>query len=233
MSYHNIKESRGTNGCLISHLLRKENNVYVALPSNVTSNDILHAIAQKPQIRLLLDVGALMLNLSNEQVATEWLKIDNIKGKKAEAAVYFDENDLKIIDINGVKNSFELSPYKQQLDKCLIYLDDTHTRGTDLKIPKGTVGAVTLGKGVTKDRLMQACMRMRMLGDGHAVNFYASNEIDCVIREKCSDTKVGSLQVIEWAIQNSQTQISEGFLYWAMQGKSCLRTTAETPILRQ
>ena len=233
MSYYNIKESRGTNGCLISHLLREENNVYIALSPNVSGNDILHKIAQQPQIRLLLDVGALILNLSNEQVATEWLKIDNIKGKNAEAAVYFDENDLKVIDTKGATSFFESSPYKQQLDQCLIYLDDTHTRGTDLKIPKGTVGAVTLGKGVTKDRLMQACMRMRMLGDGHAVNFYASNEIDCAIREKCSDKKVGSLQVIEWAIQNSQTQISEGFLYWAIQGKSCSHTTAETPRLIQ
>jgi hypothetical protein len=155
-----------------------------------------------------------MTDLSNQQVAIEWLKIN----EQSEAAVYFNENDLEVIDKKGIVTSFKLSPYKLQLDKCVIYLDDTHTRGTDLKIPKDTIGAVTLGKGVTKDRLMQACMRMRMLGDGHAVNFYASNEVHCAIQQENYEKTIGSLQVIEWAIKNSQTQIKDGFLYWSMQG---------------
>ena len=215
MSYYNVPGLRGTNGCLISQLLKPENDHYFRLRSNANGIDILKKISSSKNTRLLLDVGALMVPLTNIQVATEWLEIV----KTAEAAVYFDENDLKIIDKKGNESMFEMSPYKLQLDRCLIYLDDVHTRGTDLKIPRGTIGAVTLGKGVTKDRLMQACMRMRMLGDGHSVRFYASNEVHSNIKRKNRHlNKIRSQQVIEWALENSQMQIDDGFNYWANQG---------------
>ena len=170
-------------------------------------------MSKNPYARLLLDAGALMTDLSNKQVALEWLELV----KNAEAAVYFNENDLMIVDRQRNETFFEMSPYKFQLDRCVIYLDDTHTRGTDLKIPKGFIGTVTLGKGLTMDRLMQACMRMRMLGDGHKVQFFASNEVHTAIENQ---NKIGSLQVIEWAIKNSQNEIKEGLLYWGMQGLS-------------
>jgi hypothetical protein len=72
-------------------------------------------------------------------------------------------------------NSFKTSNYRYNLKKCIIYLDDIHTRGTDLKISINTTAAVTFGKGLDKDRLFQACMRMRMLGDGHNVKILACN----------------------------------------------------------
>jgi hypothetical protein len=55
------------------------------------------------------------------------------------------------------------SPFNRQLEKCLIYLDDAHTRGTDLMLPQGTRAAVTLGPKVTKDKLIQG-MYMYYLG---------------------------------------------------------------------
>ena len=98
--------------------------------------------------------------------------------KEIEAGVFFsDKNELVVMNRKGKIVSFEMSPYRRHLNDCVIYLDDCHTRGTDLKIPKNTKGAVTLGKGVTKDRLMQACMRMRLLGDGHSVCFFSSYEV--------------------------------------------------------
>ena len=114
-----------------------------------------------------------MLNLNNEKVAKQWLELR----ADIEAAVFFKDNDLVVVNRKGEIIDFEMSTYRRHLDHCVIYLDDSHTRGTDLKIPRNTIGAVTLGKGVSKDRLMQACMRMRMLGDGHSVCFYASHEV--------------------------------------------------------
>jgi len=225
--YLDIDESKGTNGALVSHLLLEENNFYKHLKSETSGIEILKLIVEtNPNARLLLDVGALMIDLSNRQVAIEWLKLAN---DKADAAVYFDnENNLVVIDKKDNEVAFETSPYKFQLGRCVIYLDDTHTRGTDLKIPKGVLGTVTLGKGVTKDRLMQACMRMRMLGDGHRVQFFASNEVHTTIEKdfKTLNGQIGSLQVIEWAIKNSQTDINDSFLYWGTQGLSYLKRDA-------
>jgi hypothetical protein len=101
----------------------------------------------------------------------------------------------------------------------LVYLDDSHTRGTDLKIPKGTVAAVTLGKGVNKDKLMQGCMRMRMLGKGHSVMFFASSEVHKSIQSTTRNNPSG-FDVLKWSLVNTIAQTSENFLYWGLQGIS-------------
>jgi hypothetical protein len=41
------------------------------------------------------------------------------------------------------------------MDQCLVYLDEAHTRGTDLKMPENYRAIVTLGPDLTKDRLVQ------------------------------------------------------------------------------
>ena len=213
--YFSIKELKHTNGTLISHLLLKENNRYDTLKPDCTGFDIIEEIAGCEKVKLLLDVGALMLNLDNESVAKRWLK----SRTDMEAAVFFKDNDLVVINRKGQITEFEMSTYRRYLDACVIYLDDCHTRGTDLKIPTGTVGAVTLGRGVTKDKLMQACMRMRMLGNGHSIRFYSSHEVhNQIIKYKQQDETIGSLEVIKWAIDNTANHIVEGFMYWATQG---------------
>ena len=90
------------------------------------------------------------------------------------------------------------------------------------------MAAVTLGKDLTKDKLVQACMRMRLLGNGHMVKFYAPNEIDNKIREltnKDSSAEINSIDVLEWSIKNSLNQIEGDFLYWAIQGLSFAKKT--------
>lgn len=73
-----------------------------------------------------------------------------------DAAVYFDDKDeLVVLPQNGVPSPLYSSPFAQQLEKCVVYLDDGHTRGTDLKLPQNYRALVTLGPKVTKDRLLQ------------------------------------------------------------------------------
>ena len=60
-----------------------------------------------------------------------------------------------VLTKDGNCRSLTSSPLAQQLGRCVVYLDDAHTRGTDLKFPTGSRAAVTLGPKVTKDRLVQ------------------------------------------------------------------------------
>ena len=109
-------------------------------------------VSQKPDIRVLLDVGAQMLDLRNYELAKAWLAIS----ANTSAAIYFDEDDeLTVLTRDGNTQLLLSSPFAQQLDQCIIYLDDAHTRGTDIKFPSGFRAAVTLGPKVTKDRLTQ------------------------------------------------------------------------------
>ena len=203
----------------------KENNEYKDLKSGITAHEIVQLISESiPIKKVLLDVGALMLDMHNEEVAKEWLKLV----KNVEAAIYFDEyNNLMVLDRLNRKSSFQLSPYKTQLSKCVIYLDDSHTRGTDLKIPSNTQAIVTLGKGLTKDRILQACMRMRLFGKGHYVSFWAAYDVHNTIKEFSKDVKtIGSKEVLEWAIRNTRDANKDGFIYWASQGLSYYKKKA-------
>jgi hypothetical protein len=60
-----------------------------------------------------------------------------------------------VVTQDGTIEPFMSSPFNRQLERCVVYLDDAHTRGTDLKFPRGMRAAVTLGPKVTKDRLVQ------------------------------------------------------------------------------
>lgn len=148
---------RGTNAKVLSYLLQPENKHYMCMArengERRSTREFLEVlVSQNPEIRVLLDVGAQMLELRNCQLVQAWLDISPV----ASTAVYFNEDDeLMVLTRDGNTHLLLLSPFAQQLDQCVIYLDDGHTRGTDINFPSGFRAAVTLGPKVTKDRLTQ------------------------------------------------------------------------------
>jgi hypothetical protein len=141
---------------VLAYLLQPENRHYVCTAredgERRTAREFLKLlVSQNPEIRVLLDVGAQMLELSNGALASAWLELK----QDAQAAIYFDEEELTVCTRDGTSQPLISSPFAQQLGKCVVYLDDAHTRGTDVKFPLGFRAAVTLGPRVTKDRLAQ------------------------------------------------------------------------------
>jgi hypothetical protein len=139
----------GTNAKVLRFLLQPENNEYCRLPSNPT--DWLPSIALEQGINVLLDIGAQMLDHSNFGLVKEWL---NLRAD-ANAAIFFLDDEMQVISRDGAMEPFRSSPFNRRLGECLVYLDDAHTRGTDLKVPRTARAGVTLGPRVTKDRLVQ------------------------------------------------------------------------------
>jgi hypothetical protein len=92
-----------------------------------------------------------MLDMYNHDLARRWLELR----PEIPAAIFFQDDEPVVLTQDGTVESFITSPFNQQLDQCLLYLDDVHTRGTDFKLPKEFRAAVTLGPKVTKDRLLQ------------------------------------------------------------------------------
>ncbi|KAF5335871.1 hypothetical protein D9758_017237 [Tetrapyrgos nigripes] len=218
-----------TNAQVIEYLLKPENNYYhCARGANnepLSASDFLQLIqvigqAIGKQIRVLLDVGAQILDMSNEAVARYWLELEN--PKDVQAAVYFNNRDqMMVLDRRKRNQKFISSQWRNQLDRCVIYLDDAHTRGTDLKLPKDYRAAVTLGPKVTKDRLTQGCMRMRKLGFGQSVMFFAPFKVDQRIREICgldNHSPVLSSHVLRWAYSETVTDIEHHIPHWVQQG---------------
>ena len=116
-----------------------------------------------PPARVILDVGAQILELSNLEVARRWLALSDAS---VQAVVFFDEHDeLSVINRKDRIEVLQTSYFAMQLDVCLVFLDESHTRGTDLRLPETYRAAVTLGAGLTKDRLTQGKQAMIWLAD--------------------------------------------------------------------
>lgn len=147
-----LPDHQSTNATVLGYLLLEENSQVVH------SNDAHHNIEKllkflrDSKTRVLLDVGAQVVKHSNLEVATSWLAMD----KCPEAAVFVNsEDELCVVRRGGSVELLAASPYLEQLGRCVVYLDEAHTRGTDLKLPPGSKAAVTLGPRLCKDKLVQ------------------------------------------------------------------------------
>lgn len=58
--------------------------------------------------------------------------------------VYFRDNKPIVLYRQGRQVPLLASPFADDLGECLVYLDEAHTRGTDLKMPAMASGALTL-----------------------------------------------------------------------------------------
>ncbi|KAJ8597174.1 hypothetical protein M405DRAFT_756250 [Rhizopogon salebrosus TDB-379] len=219
ITQHALAHQRGTNARVLTYLLQQENDHYNSHTAGKGARELLRVIAkQSPEIRVLLDVGAQVLDLQNDELAGAWLEIN----QDALAAIYFNKNDeLVVRGRDQVIEPFNGSYFAQQLDQCVLYLDDAHTRGTDIKLPRQFRAAVTLGPKVTKDRLVQGCMRMRKLGHGHSVMFFAPQDVDHSIREVNSKGDADDIHVSDilvWAMTETCAEIQHRSSQWLQQG---------------
>lgn len=155
-----LEDQKHTNALVLHHLLQPETAVCLMPASNSECSDaerllkLAMHLPRPPQV--ILDVGAQILELSNIEVARAWLKTAQLHNTNKRAVVFFNEQDeLSVLDQHDRVEAFQISPYANQLDLCLVFLDEAHTRGTDLKLPEYYRAVVTLGANLTKDRLVQ------------------------------------------------------------------------------
>ncbi|KAF8466769.1 hypothetical protein BDZ91DRAFT_725012, partial [Kalaharituber pfeilii] len=137
------------------------------------------------KIQVLLDVGAQVLEMKNHEVAECWLKLASEGNHQWTAAVFFNDDDEL--------TPYMISPYVKNM-----------TTGTDLKLPAESIAAVTLGPKLTKDRLVQACMRMRKLGQGQSVHRGGAH--------------IETIDIISWVMHETCTQTERSVALWASQG---------------
>lgn len=150
-----LPELSHTNAEVLTYLLQPRNRSYVLAAgpdgTRLSEAGFLHKL-KSMGIRLLIDAGAHILALENRSLMRKWLEIDC----EAPAGIYFGANNqAMVLHRNGKDISLLASPYVDNSENCLVYLDEAHTRGTDLKFPASCRGALTLGLGQTKDHTIQ------------------------------------------------------------------------------
>ena len=146
---------------MLDYLIRDGNGVE-SIPAPPSRINVLTSDAERlldmvfnldSPARVILYVGAQILELSNVKVAEHWLALSD---SSVQAVVFFNQLDeLSVINRKGRVEVLQTSAFATQLDVCLVFLDGSHTRGIDLPLPETYRAAVTLGAGLTKDRLTQ------------------------------------------------------------------------------
>ena len=144
-----------TNAEVLSYLLQKRNRGYfvAASPNGTRLSEVgLLQRLKSWNIRILIDAGAYILELGNRSLVRQWLTVDH----EAPAAVYLNvDNKAAVIYRNGKEVPLLASPSVEDLLGCLVYLDEAHTRGVDLKLPVSARGGLALNLGQTKDHTVQ------------------------------------------------------------------------------
>ncbi|XPS95694.1 hypothetical protein M3J09_004979 [Ascochyta lentis] len=176
-----LPELAHTNAEVPYYLMAERNRSYVrmnyASGQRWTELDLIRNLA-KPlgvsKTRILIDAGAQVLEHANRDFAKAWLEEDT----DAAAAVYFDDDHRAwVLYRTGSRTPLLASPFADNLERCVVYMDESHCRGTDLKLPVHGRAALTLGQHLTKDALVQAAMRLRLLGQTQSVTFYSPPEV--------------------------------------------------------
>jgi hypothetical protein len=171
MHYRDQKRQAHTNALVLQYLLQPENMVQL-LPAR--SKDVqqwsnaelflrtITGVDADPESKaslaeVIIDVGSQILELNNLQVAERWLELtSSVSESRKEAVIFFDGSDeLSVVDRKGHVEPLQTSPFSKHMDSCFVFLDEAHTRGTDLRLPAKYRAAVTLGANLTKDRLVQ------------------------------------------------------------------------------
>ncbi|KAI1207799.1 uncharacterized protein F4807DRAFT_469017 [Annulohypoxylon truncatum] len=218
-----------TNAEVLTYLLQPRSKSYFVMADQnhkrISEISFLCLLRDR-NIRILIDSGAQILEQSNKELAENWLKVDG----RAGVALYFEGDSPWILSKQGTKTPLLASPYADNLNEVLVYLDEAHTRGTDLKFGQYAQAALTLGLSQTKDHTVQAAMRLRQLGTTQSVAFFAPPEVNQSIRDLCGKMdaeRINSYDVIRWLISNTCDGIEQlQPLYYSQGVDYCNRMQA-------
>jgi hypothetical protein len=131
--------------CLLHHL---ENSVALIPDQNQSSVSDAEALLEmvmgldKP-VQVILDVGALILEPNNLEVATHWLNGVPENGPIQAVVFVDDRDDICVLDRSGRVEALQISLFARQMEACYVFLDEADTRGINLRLPPQYRAAVT------------------------------------------------------------------------------------------
>ena len=146
-----------TSAKVIDLLLREENSRYSVVETEqrqqLSAQDFVKAINLVDRtVQVIIDVGAQILDVQNQGFVKAWL------GERSDmkAGIYFDQDDTPMVITSKSRvEKLAASSFRSRMEECVVYMDEVHTRGTDIKLPPNARAVVTLGPRLTKDRLVQ------------------------------------------------------------------------------
>nr|XP_018914729.1 PREDICTED: uncharacterized protein LOC109042446 [Bemisia tabaci] len=209
----------GTNGKLLSVLTQDRNSHYHTLKtddSKALLRELCQFVTENRHCHALIDAGALITGLTNSDVAN--FLLIHLPETFVGILYFSDEGNNLIVGTRDGKTAALQDCY---LDKKFLfaYLDDIHTRGTDIQLPLHCHAILTIGMGMLKDKLMQAAMRLRQLAQKQCVTLWGTQAVSFAIaRDNNIDpSRINSLEVIKWVTKNTIDHINEDLFHVAVR----------------
>jgi len=138
ITQNDLPQLAHTSAEVLAYLLEDRNRRYIRMVDiynkRLTEEGLLKKLLSPgsmrdpvPRIRILVDAGAQILEHDNHSLVKLWLKIDH----EATAAVYFGEDHrARVVYGKGTDVPLVASPFADNLEECLVYIDESHCRGT-------------------------------------------------------------------------------------------------------
>jgi hypothetical protein len=225
---------RATDGQMLSLVGNRQAPVKVFDSSQPLSAALLEFAVVESGADALIDAGASMAGLSNGEVARQALKL---LSPRHEGVVYFETaaNSWRVLSRRGSTEPLHGGSPIHESD-AFVYFDESRCRGADMKLKADATAVLTLGSGMTKDKLMQAAGRMRKLFWGsQKLIFGVPSELSAKIRAACgvrNDRQpLLPLYLAHWVLKNTVQATIEGLAEWGAQG-SYFDTTCSDPRAR-
>lgn len=175
-------------------------------------------LALSQNLDALIDVGAAMAGLSNEEVAL--LIIEIAKRRKVQhwkGAVYHDENMNSWATMSWDRRRWLLGCSPIRECDAFIYFDEAHCRGADMHMKENACALLTVGPDMCKDKLIHAAGRLRKLDRGQSLRFAVPPElVNKIARSNGSTIPIQNL--LNWVLENTVQSIASGMVEWALQG---------------
>ena len=195
----------GSDGRVLSVLTNSEVAHAEVLPDSWTPLRLLDRIAAaQPPYSALIDAGALITNMDNEEVARYLLA--RLPAALFDGVVFLDRRDRQMILQRDNGLVVPVSQCGVPLARRFTFFDQVHTTGTDVKQSSTAVAVITFGKDLVFRDYAQGAYRMRGIGKGQRLCLYLIPEVVSRIHEALgSGFRTGDMlkDVPAWLLLNS------------------------------
>lgn len=162
-----------TEGKIVSVLTSPEVVSYELVRDEWSVTTLLQDIAEMhPKPHALLDTGALITGMSNEEVARYLLA----HGLDFEGVVFMTSTGKQIL----LRENFKVMRLSQcgiPKEKRFTFYDQINTTGQDIKQALNAVAVQTLGKDMVFRDYSQGAFRMRQIGVGQTIKLFIIPEV--------------------------------------------------------
>ena len=197
----NCEYEPGSDGDII-HTLTSSLVTTAEIKSKWSAKSILEDIAKAdPPYHALIDTGAYITNMDNNEVAAYLLKL---LPEWYEGVVFLDKQDNKMV----MSRTGRIVPFSQcgiTEQRRFTFYDQIHTTGMDIKQAPTAKAVVTIGKDMTFRDYAQGAYRMRGIGKGQTVRLFIISEVQSRINTELATHASGrpELDVPAWLLLNS------------------------------